>query len=492
MKVAALLVCLLFPVGAIAAPVVFVNVNVIPMTEERVLREHVVIVDRGVIREVGPASSVIIPADAIRIDGQGGFLIPGLIDLHTHVHEMELPLYLAGGVTTILDAGGGLMDLRRRMADGDDAPEMIPCGRSLRGISSAAEAERVLDHQQAAGYGCIKIYSDISKEALVALIDGARKRKMLSIGHIPRNLVWQDMLSAKPDAIAHAEEFLYSPVETGDDYIIAGQALRHGVSIITTLVTYDLITRQVADVGEMLGRGELRYMSPVFLRTWRRPLNRYRTIGIARVADMRRLLDFQKRLVKKLHDAGVPILLGTDAGGPPFVLPGWSAIEELRQLVSSGLAPYDALRGATAGAAGFLRRADIGTIQPGTRADLVLLRGDPLRDIDNISLRAGVMVRGRWLDQPALQTMLEQLARANRVEEEFVRLVESEGVAKALDRAGAMGIRVESLDELGWQLLRIEGRAEDALRVFRANAAIHPHSPRAKQSLAEAEGSRKN
>lgn len=92
------------------------------------------------------------------------------------------------------------------------------------------------------------------------------------------------------------------------------------------------------------------------------------------------------------------MLLGTDAGGPPFIATGSSALDELRLLVTAGLRPYDALRAATIDAAKFLHReSEIGTIEPGKIADLLLLRGDPLRDIENVELRAGVMLRGKWL-----------------------------------------------------------------------------------------------
>ncbi len=353
--------------------VAFTNVHVVPMTENRVLRNHVVVVDNGRIVSVSTAANAVIPPDATRIDGQNGFLIPGLIDLHAHLGDGEAEQFAANGVTTILLAGDGDSGLALRDAKRDNAPAVVACGDSITGVATPADAERLVAEQKAAGYDCIKIYNDIAPAALPALVDAARKREMLSIAHIPRNLTWQQMLAAKPDAIAHLEEFLYSPVEMGDDYIIVGQLVQHDIAVISTLTTYDRITRHVAA---------------------NKP---YLTIKIENVPNMRRLLAFQKSLAKTLHDAGGKVLAGTDAGGPPFVLPGLSMSDELRQLVSAGLTPYDALRAATANAAKFLRRPDLGTIAPGSIADLVLLRGNPLSDIDNVDLRAGVMLRGKWL-----------------------------------------------------------------------------------------------
>lgn len=276
------------------------------------------------------------------------------------------------------------------------------------------EAKRIVEEQKAAGYPCIKIYSDIDAAALPVLIDTARQNGLLSIAHIPRNLTWQQMLAAKPDAIAHLEEFLYSPVDVGDDHIIVGQMVQNDIAVITTLTCYDVITRQVADLETQLARPQLRYLSPQVTRMWEAPHNtRHKYIKRTEVTNLRRLLAFQKGLAKKLHDAGARVLVGTDGGGVPFVFNGWSMSDELRQLVSAGLTPYDALRAATANPAKFLRRDDIGTIEVGKAADLILLRGDPLRDIDNIDMRAGVMLRGRWLDQAAIRAELERLAAAN-------------------------------------------------------------------------------
>lgn len=362
-----LVVCLLVSALAFAEPVAFVNVNVVPMTEKRVLRNQVVVVDNGRIVSIGTEA----PANATRIDGQGGYLIPGLIDLHAHLGGDET-LFAKNGVTTIALLGDGAPGLELRGREG--MPNVIACGESLSGVKTAAEAVEIVKRQKAAGFDCIKIYGDIEPTALTALIDTARENGLLSIGHIPRNLTWQQMLAAKPDAIAHMEEFLYSPVLEGDDHIIVGLMVKHGISVITTLSCYDSITRFVAAGGA------------------------YQGIEISSVPNLRRLLVFQKNLARALHDAGVHVLAGTDAGGPEFIVPGASMSDELRQLVSSGLEPYDALRAATADAAKFIRRDDIGTIEAGKLADLVLLRGDPLRDIDNVEVRAGVMLRGKYYD----------------------------------------------------------------------------------------------
>jgi adenine deaminase len=218
---------------------------------------------------------------------------------------------------------------------------------------------------------------------------------------------------------------------------------------------------------------------------WQRPRNHYaRDFPAARVPRLRRLLAFQKTLVKTLADASVPILLGTDAGSP-IVAGGFSAMGELRELVSAGLTPYAALRAATVDAARFLRKdAELGTIEAGKSADFVLLRGDPLSDVENVALRGGVMLRGRWLDNAALNAELDRIARVNRAEEPVVRAMER-GADAVLAALKTTPVREATLNELAYQLLRAENKPAEALKLFRANAKLHPRSREARESLEE-------
>jgi imidazolonepropionase-like amidohydrolase len=117
-----------------------------------------------------------------------------------------------------------------------------------------------------------------------------------------------------------------------------------------------------------------------------------------------------KEFVRALHRGGAKILLGADAPNQ-FVVPGFAVHEELRDLVDVGLTPYEAIRAATSDAAEFLKSTDRwGTVTLGSRADLILTTANPLEDVRNVSRRAGVMVRGRWLPEEELQASLKRLA----------------------------------------------------------------------------------
>lgn len=475
-----------------ARSIVFTNVNVIPMTSNTVLANQVVVVDDGKIVAIGKDGEVTIPDGARRIDGEHGYLIPGLIDLHVHINQPDdASLYVVNGVTTVLNLAGdlGIIELRGAIARGDRlGPRLFTAGPQLIGVDKADEARKIVQENARDRYDAIKIYDRISIEALHALIDEAHRSGLLAVGHVPRNLRWQDMLEARPDAIAHAEEFLYSPVVDGDDEKIVAGMKAGGISLITTLITYDTIGREAGDLDSLFTRGELRYVSPVVRREWMRPRNRYTaSFTSARVPNFRRLLTFQKRLIARLSKGGVPILLGTDAGASmPFVVAGFSALDELRELVSSGLTPYQALRSATIDAAHFLRKdSEFGTIEVGKNGDLVLLRGNPLDEIENADLRAGVMLRGRWLGQDALHEELARVAAACHAEEAMMQALDSGGVDAAVAEAKRGALRESSINELAYQLLKMDDDPAGAVKVFHANVEMHPESWQAWDSLAD-------
>lgn len=515
-----------------ASPVVaFLNVNVVPMDKEGVLKNQTVIIADGRINEIGPAGKVKVPKGATRIEGPGRYLMPGLVDMHVHLYSPhELPLYLANGVTTVFNLNGRPANLiwREEIARGEMlGPTIYSCGPTIRTAQKAEEARRLVEEQSKAGYEAIKIYNGVSKEAYDVIIAEAKKHGMLTIGHIPREPGFESVLKAG-QAIAHAEEYVYTTFKnkTDDESRIpevAAATRDAGVQVLLTFVAYDHIIKQVESLPALLATPEMKYLAPWVRESWGIDVNPYKARLGTQGAALTKSLAFQKKLAKELHRVGVRIMTGTDAMNPG-VVPGFSIHEELRQLLDIGFTPFEAMRAATRYPGEFLTKTgEFGTVAVGKRAELLLLDGNPFEDIARIARPLGVMTRGRWMPRGELQRMLDavQPSYAKQAETAKKLLVKDSGklfdylnyndpthalLAKiAGDVIAEQGIEKfrKAFDEsrakdqssplaqegfingLGYYLIS-QKKMKDAIEVFKLNVAVYPKSGNTYDSLAEA------
>jgi imidazolonepropionase-like amidohydrolase/uncharacterized protein YdbL (DUF1318 family) len=439
---------------------VFENVNVIPMDRERVLREQTVVVRDGLIYEVGAAKRVRVPQGATRIDGRGKYLLPGLVDMHTHLFsdedfpeelaEDELALMLANGVTTIRLMIGTPehLAMRRRVEAGDllgpalyvASPQLA--GRKYGGgvfngrvVTTAAEARAAVRDFKAAGYDFIKLTTAITPEVYDAVTEAAKESGIRVVGHVDLRVGLRRALAAGQQ-IEHLDSYMeavlrddapskdsvsdvgvwrkpnWASLDHVDDRKVeevARATARAGVYTCPTL-TFFKLTFAVEPTEEALrARPDYRFF-PQSLRDSRHAsLKRFWT-GPPTAERRRRYQSVRDRLVKAIHEAGGKIMAGSDTP-ELFLLYGFTLHRELRSLVEAGLSPYAALEAATRNPAEYLRALDrIGTVERGRRADLLLLEANPLEAIANTERRAGVMVRGRWLPEAELRAMLDRIA----------------------------------------------------------------------------------
>jgi len=199
---------------------------------------------------------------------------------------------------------------------------------------------------------------------------------------------------------------------------IAEETAAAGIWVTPTLVVLDYNKRQNTDeFYTLVERPGMRYLKPRTRSRWIKN-NQYRAPEPRRpmqLAIWQNWTGLMSQLTRKLNEANVPLLAGSDAVGPHGVLPGSSLHEELSLLVQAGLTPYEALRTATVNPATYLgAEREFGKIAEGYRADLVLLTGNPLKDIRNTRTRVGVMKQGRWFPASELETALEQLAEERK------------------------------------------------------------------------------
>jgi imidazolonepropionase-like amidohydrolase len=412
----------------------FVGVNVVPMDKEAVLADQTVVVADGRIASIAPMATAQVPAGAIRVDGKGKYLMPGLGELHAHIPggkspdadiERTLFLYVANGVTTIRGMLGDPRHLvyRERVAKGEVVgPRIYTSGPSFNGNSARTPdaAAAMVVEQRKAGYDLLKIHPGVPRPSFDAMAAKADELRMPFAGHVPEAVGLVHALEAKYRSIDHLDGYVEAlvPNASGSELFGINLVDRVDESRIPALVkatraagTWQVPTEILLvnwlndeDPRAMAKWPEMTYVAPQILAEWIADKQ-----GIAAKypqANRQKLLALRRRIIKALHDGGVPFALGSDAP-QTWNVPGFSAHRELGAMVAAGLTPYQALRSATANVGVYFgTQATVGTVAVGRRADLVLLDANPLTSIANSSRIAGVMLNGRWLSKADIEARL--------------------------------------------------------------------------------------
>ncbi len=381
------------------------------------------------------------------IDGRNRYLIPGLTDSHLHLpltgatdQRLVLQLLLANGITSGINMEGSpdILALRDLITRGEvRGPKLYTTGIFIQqpAFMTAEQVKTEVIAEKKAGYDFIKVHGDLTRDAYDVLIQTARDQNIRVVGHLPSNLGIDAALEGHQALIVHAEEYLYSYFQFHRDLPtdsteidrmvkeISKRTADAGTWVSPTLSVFRQIISQAADIDAVLQRPEMRYF-PRHLTTgsavgatnfgWYPPDNPYvKRWPPEKIARLRAQYSIMQRLVRGLHDAGVPLLAGTDPF-VPCVIPGFSMQDEFRELAEAGLSPVEVLQTATFSAARFLGTAtDTGTIARGKIADLVLLDANPLDDVANVFRQDGVMLDGEWFPEDILRTELSRLAAAD-------------------------------------------------------------------------------
>jgi imidazolonepropionase-like amidohydrolase len=452
--------------GQASSRIALTHVTVIDSTANSPRTDQTVVIDNGHIVEMLPSARGKLPKGARIIDGQGKFLIPGLWDMHVHVaglnadpawsKQVLLPLLVANGVTGVRDMGGDLDALlawRREIENGTlvgphivaSGPFLVSSGKKTAEqypVANVDEARAAVSDLKRRGADFVKIISLPSKEVFFAVADEAKKQGIPFAGHLPFQV---SAVEASNAGIRSIEHLLYSAFslsfsskeedlrarliaaeEKGDS--VAWEQIAHesdatydkdraatlfqtlkrnGTWVTPTLASLD-ITAHPEDWSA--DDPQLAFVPPVLAQQWRDSLQdaqmKERAAWLARQAAN------DWRLTGELHEARIPLLVGSDSLDP-FVFPGESLHRELVELVRAGLTPAEALGAATSGAAKFLgREKDLGSVEIGKQADLMLLDGSPLENIANTQRIAAVIRDGNYLDRAALDKLLAQARSA--------------------------------------------------------------------------------
>jgi hypothetical protein len=433
---AALLLGAVLPSAACAQSatdvIAFENVTVIPMTDDRALPGHTVLVRGDRIVAVGPAASVAVPGGARRVDGRGKYLVPGLAEMHGHVPPPSAPaqvtedvlfLYLANGITTVRGMLGaeGQLNLRRRTNTGELlGPTLYLAGPSFNGnsVNSVDDAVRMVREQRAAGWDLLKVHPGLTLPEYDAMARTAAQEGIRFGGHVPADVGLMHALRMGQETFDHVDGYVeYVGGATGPiDPAKLDSAVRAtreaGAWVVPTMALWEVLYTTLP-LDSLMAYPELRYTSAQSVQQWVNAYNQRRGSPQFNAETSRRTIEARQLVLAALHHGGGRILMGTDAP-QQFSVPGFSLHREFPRMRAAGMSPYDILVTGTRNVGEYFQRLDtFGTVAVGRRADLLLLDADPLADVANLQRIAGVMVRGRWVPREEIRARLDAIAARN-------------------------------------------------------------------------------
>lgn len=446
------------------------GVSVIDVVAGKAIASQNVIVRGSRIAAMGPADSTPVPAGAKAVNGRGHYLIPGLWDMHVHLRSNPvdrdkvlaeenaamLDLFVVHGVTGVREMGGDLSDQvfawREAIRAGKrTGPRIVTPGRKLDvaepawpgsiAVTTTEEARNAVIQMKQAGADFIKVYfNKVEPPVFKAVMDEAHRSGLKVVGHLPPNLSLQTAFELGLDGIEHStldtipqaehdrftvetaarkkrnlamdsaesarrRMFLHEPKEAERLYPLLA---KRPFWVTPTMVVQARVRYEIAERSDFDSDPRKRYFFPAIWQSWDTKGGRRRPPPASVLDLLKRSIEESGEQVLAAHKAGVPILAGTDCGvSNNYVLPGWSLHEELEALVKLGLTPAAALRSATLLPAKWRNEAATeGTVETGKRADLVLLRSNPLNHISSTREIESVWIGGEHYPRTKLDAML--------------------------------------------------------------------------------------
>ena len=399
------------------------------------------------IDQVAPPGGPDVPERTRTIEGRGLYLMPSLVD--AHVHYLDAPVFgrlmLANGVLLVRDMGMPneyILPLRDALNRGEIlGPEIVTTGAILdgnppliplisQGISTPEEGRLAVCKQAEADVDLIKVYSRLDREVFLAIVDEARQCGLKAVGHIPESVSLEDAMAVGLASSEHFfgfEKAIASLLGEPVSYTFAGMGSQAGnfqrldqvqdqdlrglyhrihasnMAVCPTIITFNVLTR----IKEFqTGKFERReYISPMVMGIWE-----------SQWAQQDALPEFiwqnWAQMVRGLHQAGVPLMVGTDLM-LPGIFPGYAVHEEMALWQQAGIPPADVLRSATIRPTQFMGLDErLGSVSEGKTASLVLVRANPLEDVRNAQQIESVFLRGRYFNRKDLVRLLEEAKQA--------------------------------------------------------------------------------
>ena len=448
----------------VPTPTTITNISILSPDGNRFIENQTVRIDKGKIISIDSLNKV--PTAQLIINGEGKYLIPGLVDAHVHTWQSpnDLLLYVANGVTHIREMMGSPEHLkwRQEIEEGRRlGPKMfvasnkIQSFKPLKGwfmnwsqgninLNKSDKAFPTLKNLSTQGYDAIKIGTFLSKDTYKALSAEIDKIDLPLIGHIPISINLEEFWLSNQKEVAHIEEFVkalnrefgYYNKENADEFLefvkersneIANNLLKHKITVVSTLGLTESFLRQKFDLDKLLKTVQLSYVNPGITEGtiltsralgWLPKVNLYRlpkNLNPEEVSGIKIFWDTYVKahqiILKALAENGVQVLAGTDSN-IPVMTPGFALHNELKSLTQSGMSPSQALRSATAAPANRMKIKS-GKILPNHRADLIILNKNPLKNIENTKTIETVILKGKVFNRTQLDAILNAVKKAN-------------------------------------------------------------------------------
>ncbi len=423
------------------------NVTVIPVTGAPPIANATVVIRGERIVSIGPTAKV--PRGARVINGTGKFLLPGFIEMHGHLSKARassLGLFVANGVTTVRDMGGDHEELLRwrrevragsrlgprilmagpylesarnieRMRKDPPSERVEPFERTRIGVGSPEEARRIVAELAKREIDFLKIRTVQDRETYLALNKAADEQGIKLVGHVA-GIPPEVVLASGQDGVEHPFYPSLDSKNADERLTVWRKFAERGIVVVPTLValfeaTFPPTDKLRAVVEDEKGLVDPRrpYIAKYLVLDWREQ--------VLEATDQRRQTlrkiwdDTVRRDLREMHQAGVELLVGSDAA-VLNIFPGYSLHDEMALFVSElGMTPAEVIERATRRSAKFLGISDqTGTVEQGKIADLVLLDGNPLDNISNTKRISAVILRGTIYDQNGIKKILADVLAA--------------------------------------------------------------------------------
>ena len=396
------------------------NANIVNVTTGAVLNNGVILIDKGVIANIGSAKEIKVPKKASVLDVKGQYALPGLWDMHAHFQQVEWgPAYLAAGVTTVRDCGNEfdfINAVDQAIESGSLGPRIIKAGivdgdspfaLGIIRANNERDASDVVKRYKDNGFDQIKIYSSVKLDVLKAIAVEAKKLNLTVTGHIPQGITLVDGINAGMNQVNHIQ-FVYRAMlksreqqtlnlEDSLPQQILKMLKEKNVVVDPTLGIYEWILRPLDQPLDAFEPG-VRYLSEDLKEI-------FRNTGLP-PEEAKKRETFQrdlKAIVFAMHKMGIPIVAGTD-----MMVPGYSLHREIELYQIAGLTPLQALQSATITPARVMGMdKNTGTLEAGKFADMIFVEQNPLENISNIRNIKTIVKDGKVYSPSALRQLVD-------------------------------------------------------------------------------------